>query len=499
MNVDEVRKLSQERSERVCREAYLHGSGQKETMAVAPILDDYQSLYGRDVVILLEDAAASASPGDQRRQAQYLLADCLETYLLHEVADTLDKASTEEATKKVEIAGQEIPYRQVSILSSNEADRDKRQALQTAGTQVVVELNTLLQDALEDVRRVITTDLRYPGYVPFYQAHRGIDLVVLDALMTDFLGRTDGLFRRVMTDWTASALDLPPDQCERHDINFLMRAREFDGPFSETRLMPTLEATIADLGVTLDRITLDLDKRATKSPRAFCSPVRVPDEIYLVVSTKGGTDDYQALLHECGHSLHFANTDSALPYEFRYLGDNSVTETFAFTIEHLMLNPQWLRAHIGLGSDEISQYRRHAYRNLLFMLRRYAAKLRWELQLHDERPLAGKDSVYSKTLEDALLIKYHREYWLVDTDLGFYSAQYLRAWILAAQFRAYLNGKFGPRWFQSAEAGRALGDLWRLGQRLPAQELAVLIGYEGLDIDPLVNELESVLGDRVVS
>ena len=40
------------------------------------------------------------------------------------------------------------------------------------------------------------------------------------------------------------------------------------------------------------------------------------------------------LLHELGHALHFANMSRALPFEFRWLGDNSVTEGYAMLFDH---------------------------------------------------------------------------------------------------------------------------------------------------------------------
>ena len=62
----------------------------------------------------------------------------------------------------------------------------------------------------------------------------------------------------------------------------------------------------------------------------------MPDEVYLVIAPTGGRDDYGALFHEGGHAEHYANTDPGLAFEFRHLGDNSVTESFAFLFEHLV-------------------------------------------------------------------------------------------------------------------------------------------------------------------
>ena len=37
--------------------------------------------------------------------------------------------------------------------------------------------------------------------------------------------------------------------------------------------------------------------------RAFCAPVRVPHEVYLVLRPHGGQTDWTTFLHELGHAL----------------------------------------------------------------------------------------------------------------------------------------------------------------------------------------------------
>src|SRR4030095_7629836 len=149
------------------------------------------------------------------------------------------------------------------------------------------------------------------------------------------------------------------------------------------RLVETLERTLAGLGIDLrsqSNVTLDLEQRPSKSSRAFCSPVHVPNEVYLVISRKGGRDDYAALFHEAGHTEHYANVDSELPFEFRYLGDNSVTEGFAFLLEHLTEDPSWLA--FAPGDADGDRYLEYVRASKLVFLRRYAAKLTYELELH---------------------------------------------------------------------------------------------------------------------
>jgi hypothetical protein len=78
-------------------------------------------------------------------------------------------------------------------------------------------------------------------------------------------------------------------------------------------------------------------------------------------------------------------------------------------------------------------------------------------------------------------------------DEGFYSADYLRAWIRAAQVRSYLRSTVGEDWWESPETGAFLRDLFAEGTRPSSEEVAARIGTEPLDVDPLVGELTAAV------
>jgi hypothetical protein len=168
------------------------------------------------------------------------------------------------------------------------------------------------------------------------------------------------------------------------------------------------------------------------------------------------------------------------------LGDNSVTEAFAFLLEHLIHTPHWLRRHLGVedGDDYRTLIRFHK----LYMLRRYGAKLQYELDLHRGGDVRSFAKHYSDLLTATVGVRYAPEDYLFDLDDAFYCARYLRAWVLEAQLREHLEQRWGLEWFRQAEAGRRLRELWAQGQRHTLEDLARQIDYEGLDIAPLVAE-----------
>jgi hypothetical protein len=76
-------------------------------------------------------------------------------------------------------------------------------------------------------------------------------------------------------------------------------------------------------------------------------------------------------------------------------------------------------------------------------------------------------------------------------DAGFYSADYLRAWIRSAQLREYLAHEVGEDWWRTSETGDRLRALFTEGTRPSSEEIAGRIGFDPLDTEPLVSELRA--------
>lgn len=497
MQLEQIRQLAEERNQAIGQEYYPHGAGLKDTLDLASVLNKYAALNNREVIGTVMDALHATDDPREKRQLAYLLGDCLEGYINTAVSELDDAVATAESRRAISYQGQEIPFRQSASLLSNETDRLKRLDIEMARAEVIKDVNTQRRASLESVRKLIREDLGYPGYQEFYSELKQIDFPAFSQLMQQFLTDTHDLYVNRLTEWCQEELGAKPTECYRHDISYIMRAVKFDPYFPEDKLKATLDNTLANLGIDLDsqkNIILDIEKRPTKSPRAFMVAAQVPDEVYLVVQPKGGRDDYAAILHESGHAEHFGNTDPALPYEFRWLGDYSVTECFAFTMELLTLDAGWLKQHLGMADDVIRAYQRHAYTVLFYLFRRYSAKLQYELALHDNQPLEGKEHLYSEIMEKHLIVKHNSWLYLSDVDPGFYCANYLRAWIMWAQLRKHLKSEYGPEWYNSHDAGAFLKRIWSLGQSLPGELLVKEFGYDGLDIGPLEEELASVLG-----
>ncbi|NIN63384.1 MAG: hypothetical protein GTO63_01440, partial [Anaerolineae bacterium] len=130
-----------------------------------------------------------------------------------------------------------------------------------------------------------TKDLGFAGYSDLCDQLRSLDLSSLTKQMEDLLDETRGVFYQRLEAFL-DTIDVPSKQAGTCDILYLFRAPNFDGLFSKEPMIPALTTTLAGMGIDLDRqgnLELDVEPRPLKSPRAFCAPIRVPQEVKLVI------------------------------------------------------------------------------------------------------------------------------------------------------------------------------------------------------------------------
>src|SRR5437762_161655 len=274
----------------------------------------------------------------------------------------------------------------------------------------------------------------------------------------------------------------------------MRRLSPLEATYTKERAVEVCMDTVKRLGFDLENdpnIRLDLDDRPQKSPRACVIPSDPPKVVHLITRAQGGLHDYQAFLHEAGHALHYGGCDPNLPYIFRRIArDHALTEIFSYIVEAISREPEWHELYFGLTPEQARENAEATTFLEALLFRRYEAKLRFELDFWSRFDGDGGDpEVYERLLTEATGIFYRRENYLSDMDAGFYSADYLRAWIRAAQLRAYLLREIGDDWWRNERTGDLLRDLFREGTRPTSEEIAGRLGFEPLDTHPLVREL----------
>ncbi len=126
-------------------------------------------------------------------------------------------------------------------------------------------------------------------------------------------------------------------------------------------------------------------------------------------------------------------------------------------------------------------------------MRRYCAKLLYELEFHASSDVTELRPRYVELLSDALKVAPSATDYLADIDDGFYASEYLRAWAFEAQLRSFLREKFGNAWFSRRDAGSLLRELWSEGQRWTADELLREVTGETLELDAVADRVRESL------
>jgi hypothetical protein len=468
-------------------EFYLHFAGLKDEFEVARIYERYSDLTTLDACSRMRAAAEAGGRGGTE-----LWRFACEGYL-----GTLTRRETEEigrleASLTADVDGERIGFRMLRPTIANEPDRARRERLEGARNALVDEHLNPRHAAVAEMRRRATLDLGCRTYTELYEAF-GFPLARLAEQCEAFLDATEELYVRTFDDLLRRRVGVSLDEATRSDLPRLFRAHQWDPGFPADGMLAALVGTLADLGIDLQAQTnvhIDVEHRPKKSPRAFCTPIEIPGRVVLVIQPIGGAEDWRALFHEAGHAEHYANTSADLPMEARRLGDNAVTEGWAALLELLVNDPAWLSRRLDFGRPH--DFAAEAGAVHLYLARRYAAKLLYELELHSEAELADLRRRYVERMRDATRIELAESDFLGDVDAGFYSTSYLRAWAFEAGIRSFLREEFGNAWFSRREAGSLLRELWSEGQRPTADELLDDVAGMAIELEAVAERIEEL-------
>ncbi len=454
-----------------------------EPLDLASTYRGHEHLFRRDTIETVRaEIERDLDPQDRRALiyfANYLTGE----YVSRQVAALDDRISNLQAEATVEVDGRHVPFRQLPVLTANETDYDRRGRLSDAAVPVLRQINPILQEK-ETASRRLARELGYTDYVHLAGELRRADLDALDRLCQQFLDDTDALYARLLPEMTERLVGVRLERFRRADVARMLKLPDFDVFFRRQDLLPTLRRFLSGLGIDLhqqNNLLIHDEELPKKNPRAVCFPLRVPHEIRVSVKPVGGASDYEALLHEMGHAEHYAHTCVPL-FPLQQLGNATATESYAFLFEGMVEKDAWLAEFTKMPVSRRAEFRRFRTFIKLFFVRRYCAKLSYELRLH--RGEADARELYRKQLERAYgfrLSDSDAERYLSDVDDWFYTADYLRAWFVEAEVDSFMCRTFGETWFASTEAGRLLKSLWWHGNELEGEELLARIGAAGYE------------------
>ena len=469
--------------------------GEKEVSERAEIVARYRDLFSREQLEALHAAEQEASDDDDRERLYRLRKTCEAGVVSAELAEREDALENAILAARVEFKGEELPIRSAQAKLAVLSDYADREELGEATGNRSAEFNAERLEVLRAAEELEAEISDQPDPVARNEEEKGISLRELEAVLAQASERSTGAYVLLRDRWFERLLGPGRDQVpSSYHVAYLRRLSPLEATYTKDRAVEVCMDTVKRLGFDLENepnIRLDLDDRPQKSPRACVIPSDPPSVVHLITRAQGGLHDYQAFLHEAGHALHYAGVDPALPYTFRNISrDHALTEIYSYIFEAITREPEWHAHYFGLPDDEAVRNAEATTFLEAVLYRRYTAKLQFELDFWARfNEDGGAPDGYEERLTEATGVRYRADAYLADMDGGFYSADYLRAWIRSAQLRDYLVREIGEDWWRNAQTGDRLRALFAEGTRPSSEEIAARLGYQPLDIGPLLVEL----------
>jgi hypothetical protein len=468
--------------------------GEKEVSEQAAIVARYGDLFSRGQLEGLREAEQVAV-GEDRERLYRLRKTCEDGLATAELAEREDALENGILAARVEFRGESLPLRsaqaRLAVLDAY-ADRGELGELHAARS---AEFNGERLDLLR-AREELDAELSGEADpIARNEEEKRISLRELEQALDAAGERSAAAWRPLRDRWFERLLGSEREEVPTSDHTAYMRRLSPLAPtYTKERAVEVCLATLSALGFELgsdSNVRLDLDDRPQKSPRACVIPSDPPRVVHLITRAQGGLHDYQAFLHEAGHALHYAGCDPRLPYTFRMLSrDHALTEIYSYILESVTREPGWHAQHFGLSDEQAAENAEATVFLEALLFRRYTAKLQFELDFWGRfGEDGGTPDGYSERLTGATGIRYRASGYLSDMDAGFYSADYLRAWIRSAQLEEHLAREVGEDWWRRPETGERLRALFAEGTRPSSEEIAARIGFEPLDTEPLVGVL----------
>jgi hypothetical protein len=468
--------------------------GEKEVSEQAEIVARYAALFTREQLESLWEAERDAG-GNQGEQFYRLRKVCESGIVSAELVEREDALENRQLAARVSFRGEDLPLRAAQARLAVTDDYRERVVLGTLHADANVVFNDERLELLCEAEELSAELSREPDPVVRNEEEKGIRLQPLVDALVQAGQASQQSFLRLREKWFDRVLG--PERDEQpwsYHTSYVRRLSPLEAIYSKDRATDVCLETLKVLGFDLagdPNIRPDLDDRPQKAPRPCVIASDPPQVVHLITRAQGGLHDYQAFLHEAGHALHYAGCDAALPYTFRRLArDHALTEIYSYIVEAISREPGWHALHFGLSDEEAAENAEAATFLEALLFRRYTAKLEFELDFWARFPEdGGTPAGYAERLAAAIGVRYRSDGYLSDMDGGFYSADYLRAWIRSAQLRARLLEEVGEDWWRSPKTGERLRDLFREGTKPSSEEIAGRLGFDPLDTGPLLREI----------
>jgi hypothetical protein len=487
MQIESYRSRLEAFEQSLNRALYLAHSGRRDPLDLVRLYSDYSDFFCIENIREVESAIKSEPFESRRRSLEKILLFLIDQYLDYRTVPVTEEIRRLEATQTLPWKGRVIPVSHALAQMRRESNPLGRRQLHERQVQALGESVGLKRKKILRLHAA-AKDLGFENYVVARERISGIRYEELLCSLEEAMNRLSDRFLERFRISLEATLGLPFRETAVWDVPHWEEMNDRPDVFRQQDLVGIADLTFAELGIRPENpeaVFLDPIQEDGKWSMPLCIPIRIPQEIKIVLKPEGGSRHYSHLLHEYGHAHHFAWTSPSLPAEHRILGDRGLCEAYAFILEHFIQEPEWLSRMLQFTKSNLFLRFKALFR--VFFVRSCMGKLRFALRVHATESMDDAPQAFSETMIAHTGLQYDPRSWTVDSD--FTSADYLRGWIFEAMLREYLRTKYGNMWAGNRSISGFLKEVWETGLLYTADELSREIGMGSLEPQALADQL----------
>jgi hypothetical protein len=463
-------------------EILLRAKGTKVEQDTHSIFQKYMDLFDPFLIAELDEERVKET-GTERKRISLIHRFLQKCYALQLSSPYLDQFFNIQ-NQGIEGLREEMSFHDLDFLIPRIPERGERERSNGIRCRWLEGTNEKLETVIKRWHQA-SDEMGYRSFTEFFLHLNGIETRWITETLDIILDRTEPFYEELI-ETHLSEMGIDPMKATKTDMLHVIQALRFQSFFPKEGTEKTVRESLDSMGIPLEMMNnIKVEKSAARE--AITVPLLVPDEIRLLLNPKDGFRSYLSVYGETGRAMYMGHISPALPMEFRYLGEESVSEAFRLLFQRIISTRTWLRER----TDEKGKkaFRRLFLLDRLYHLRRMCSLLRYEMRMHMSA-MGEADELYKSIMDENMHLSHPTQEYLLEILVPFRSANLVKAHLLEAMIREALLEKYGEGWYMSPRATDFLKEFWSWGGKFELQELAHYIGYAELDPEPMLEEIE---------
>lgn len=472
----------------------LHGelfknlAGRKTEARTADIYNAHREILDPELFISCKGPA-----GKEESPSGMLISSFLAGAFLGEKSSGLtDRILTLEAGEEFRAAGKKITIRSMKAEILSEPKKQKRDEIGSGSGEILNRLNPLYSQKLEKLAEC-SEALGFRNYGELIDATAGLGITRIKEEAGKFLKDTDYIAGDILKWFFMKKMEYKPKDASSGDVMYLLNSAELGGYFPKIDFAAFPGKVLEDMGLTPPRkVNFDTEKRRGKATDAFSIPVNPPFETAISIYLVHGIHDYESFFRTLGCSLCFVFTEPGDDFEFLFLRDETLTDTFSRLFANLLYEPKWLKKHLQIDTD--GDFLNFLYLRRLMSARLDAARALYAWELFGGGEPREMPDLFSQIMSDAMKCKVDGRSYLTEFLSPVRSPFRFKAVLTEPRLRFFMKESFDEEWWRTKAAGDFLKSIWTGGGRITYTALCGSIGQGDADARLLSGIFEEFLG-----